>query len=49
MSNIYIQEPPTSGKVLIKTTAGEIECELWWDIDASWFLSYLWQFASSTA
>lgn len=41
MSNIYIQEPPTSGKVLIKTTAGEIECELWWDIDASWYLCKL--------
>ncbi|XP_008421603.1 spliceosome-associated protein CWC27 homolog [Poecilia reticulata] len=29
MSNIYIQEPPTSGKVLLKTTAGEIDIELW--------------------
>lgn len=29
MSNIYIQEPPTSGKVLLKTTVGEIELELW--------------------
>lgn len=29
MSNIYIQEPPTSGKVLLKTTVGEIEIELW--------------------
>lgn len=29
MSNIYIQEPPTCGKVLLKTTAGEIDIELW--------------------
>ncbi|XP_077981158.1 spliceosome-associated protein CWC27 homolog [Glandiceps talaboti] len=29
MSNIYISEPPTSGKVLLKTTAGEIDIELW--------------------
>lgn len=29
MSNIYIQEPPTNGKVLMKTTAGEIDLELW--------------------
>ncbi|KAG9488195.1 spliceosome-associated protein CWC27 homolog [Eleutherodactylus coqui] len=29
MSNIYIQEPPTNGKVLMKTTAGEIDIELW--------------------
>lgn len=29
MSNIYIQEPPTSGKVLLKTTAGDIDIELW--------------------
>ncbi|XP_013879400.1 spliceosome-associated protein CWC27 homolog [Austrofundulus limnaeus] len=29
MSNIYIQEPPTSGKVLMKTTAGDIDIELW--------------------
>lgn len=29
MSNIYIQEPPTNGKVLLTTTAGEIEVELW--------------------
>ncbi|KAK7895516.1 hypothetical protein WMY93_020841 [Mugilogobius chulae] len=29
MSNIYIQEPPTHGKVLLKTTAGEIDIELW--------------------
>ncbi|KAM9456017.1 spliceosome-associated protein CWC27 homolog [Clarias gariepinus] len=29
MSNIYIQEPPTNGKVLIKTTAGDVDVELW--------------------
>jgi peptidyl-prolyl cis-trans isomerase SDCCAG10 len=29
MSSIYIQEPPTNGKVLLKTTVGEIEIELW--------------------
>ncbi|CAL1567946.1 unnamed protein product [Knipowitschia caucasica] len=29
MSNIYIQEPPTHGKVLLKTTAGDIDIELW--------------------
>uniref|UniRef100_A0AAR2L346 Spliceosome-associated protein CWC27 homolog n=1 Tax=Pygocentrus nattereri TaxID=42514 RepID=A0AAR2L346_PYGNA len=29
MSNIYIQEPPTNGKVLIKTTGGDIDVELW--------------------
>nr|CAD7609090.1 unnamed protein product [Timema genevievae] len=29
MSNIYIQEPPTSGKVLLKTTVGDIDLELW--------------------
>ncbi|XP_040277264.1 spliceosome-associated protein CWC27 homolog [Bufo bufo] len=29
MSNVYIQEPPTNGKVLLKTTAGEIDIELW--------------------
>ncbi|GCC27131.1 hypothetical protein chiPu_0005553 [Chiloscyllium punctatum] len=29
MSNIYIQEPPSSGKVLMKTTAGDIDIELW--------------------
>ncbi|XP_034459117.1 spliceosome-associated protein CWC27 homolog [Hippoglossus hippoglossus] len=29
MSNIYIQEPPTSGKVLLKTSAGDIDIELW--------------------
>ncbi|EZA60902.1 Peptidyl-prolyl cis-trans isomerase CWC27-like protein [Ooceraea biroi] len=29
MSNIYIQEPPTTGKVLLKTTVGDIDLELW--------------------
>ncbi|XP_043919300.1 spliceosome-associated protein CWC27 homolog [Protopterus annectens] len=29
MSNIYIHEPPTNGKVLLKTTAGDIDIELW--------------------
>jgi len=29
MSNIYIQEPPTNGKVLLNTSCGEIDIELW--------------------
>merc|ERR1712142_139841 len=29
MSNIYINEPPTSGKVLLHTSLGEIDVELW--------------------
>ncbi|XP_052862679.1 spliceosome-associated protein CWC27 homolog [Anopheles cruzii] len=29
MSNIYIQEPPTYGKVLLKTSVGDIDIELW--------------------
>ncbi|XP_053663028.1 spliceosome-associated protein CWC27 homolog [Anopheles marshallii] len=29
MSNIYIQEPPTAGKILLKTTVGDIDIELW--------------------
>ncbi|XP_030379581.1 spliceosome-associated protein CWC27 homolog [Scaptodrosophila lebanonensis] len=29
MSNIYIQEPQTTGKVLLKTTVGDIDIELW--------------------
>lgn len=29
MSNIYIQEPPTEGKVLLETSVGDIEIELW--------------------
>ncbi|KAJ2500026.1 Peptidyl-prolyl isomerase cwc27 [Coemansia sp. RSA 1972] len=29
MSSVYISEPPTSGKVVLETTAGDIEIELW--------------------
>uniref|UniRef100_A0A0X3P0H5 Peptidyl-prolyl cis-trans isomerase n=1 Tax=Schistocephalus solidus TaxID=70667 RepID=A0A0X3P0H5_SCHSO len=29
MSNIYITEPATNGKVILKTTVGDIEIELW--------------------
>lgn len=29
MSNIYVTEPATHGKVILKTTVGEIEIELW--------------------
>ena len=29
MSNIYIQEPPTNGKVCLETSVGDIEIELW--------------------
>ena len=29
MSNIYIQEPPTHGKVCLETSVGDIEIELW--------------------
>ncbi|KAJ8305542.1 hypothetical protein KUTeg_016087 [Tegillarca granosa] len=29
MSNIYIQEPPTNGKVMLITTVGDIDIELW--------------------
>ncbi|XP_076066814.1 spliceosome-associated protein CWC27 homolog [Oratosquilla oratoria] len=29
MSNIYIQEPPTEGKVLMVTSAGDLDIELW--------------------
>lgn len=29
MSSIYIQEPPTSGKVVLETTVGDIDIELW--------------------
>ncbi|XP_071953445.1 spliceosome-associated protein CWC27 homolog [Antedon mediterranea] len=29
MSNIYIHEPPTNGKVLLKTSCGDIDIELW--------------------
>jgi len=29
MSSIYNLEPPTKGKVILKTTLGDIEIELW--------------------
>ncbi|GJQ15497.1 hypothetical protein GpartN1_g7288.t1 [Galdieria partita] len=29
MNGIYVNEPPTHGKVLLKTTVGDIEIELW--------------------
>lgn len=29
MSNVYIQEPPTTGKVLLVTSMGDIDIELW--------------------
>ena len=29
MSTLYNQEPPTSGKVILKTNYGDIEIELW--------------------
>ncbi|XP_063983004.1 spliceosome-associated protein CWC27 homolog [Diachasmimorpha longicaudata] len=29
MSNIYIQEPPTTGKVMMKTSVGDLDLELW--------------------
>ncbi|OAD46938.1 Peptidyl-prolyl cis-trans isomerase CWC27 like protein [Eufriesea mexicana] len=29
MSNIYIQGPPTTGRVVMKTTVGDVELELW--------------------
>jgi peptidyl-prolyl cis-trans isomerase SDCCAG10 len=29
MSNIYLNEPPTSGKVLLHTSVGDIDIELW--------------------
>ncbi|PIA14420.1 cyclophilin-like protein [Coemansia reversa NRRL 1564] len=29
MSAIYVGEPPTSGKIVLETTAGELEIELW--------------------
>lgn len=29
MSNIYVTEPPTSGKILLSTSKGDIEVELW--------------------
>ena len=29
MSNIYVQEPPTQGKIILVTSFGELEIELW--------------------
>lgn len=29
MSNIYVTEPPTNGKVILKTTHGDLDIELW--------------------
>ena len=29
MSNVYTQEPPTSGKVILNTNHGDLEIELW--------------------
>ena len=29
MSHIYVTEPPTSGKVLLHTTFGDLDVELW--------------------
>ncbi|KAJ2781887.1 Peptidyl-prolyl isomerase cwc27 [Coemansia javaensis] len=29
MSSVYVSEPPTSGKVVLETTAGDLEIELW--------------------
>ena len=29
MSNVYTQEPPTSGKVILSTNHGDLEIELW--------------------
>lgn len=29
MSSIYQSEPPTAGKVIIKTSMGDIDVELW--------------------
>jgi peptidyl-prolyl cis-trans isomerase SDCCAG10 len=29
MSDIYLTEPPTEGKVLVKTNQGDIDIELW--------------------
>lgn len=29
MSNIYIKEPPTNGKVLVHTSMGDVDIELW--------------------
>lgn len=29
MSNLYVTEPPTQGKILLSTSHGDIEVELW--------------------
>lgn len=29
MTTIYNQEPPTTGKVILETSGGELEIELW--------------------
>lgn len=29
MSSVYVLEPPTLGKVLLKTTYGDVDIELW--------------------
>ncbi|KAJ2455965.1 Peptidyl-prolyl isomerase cwc27 [Coemansia sp. RSA 2336] len=29
MSSVYVSEPPTSGKVVLETSAGDVEIELW--------------------
>lgn len=29
MSSVYVLEPPTKGKVIVKTTHGPIDIELW--------------------
>lgn len=29
MSSVYVLEPPTKGKVVVQTTAGPIDIELW--------------------
>ena len=29
MSTLYVTEPPTDGKVILHTSKGEIEVELW--------------------
>jgi len=29
MSQVYVTEPPTNGKVLLHTTVGDLDVELW--------------------
>ena len=29
MSQMYIMEPPTNGKIVLRTSAGDIDIELW--------------------